>query len=222
MAWRQVILPVTIGNDIVDLSIAAQKHAHERFLNRVFTSNEKSLIASHVDKHCLLWALWAAKEAAFKAYQKQQLDYVFSPVEAEVIVPSDLVFDWSAGLEGEVIIRGHPITCRWYLIKRQSRLAIHCVAHYPAQTSLITSLKVEYVESCDEYKALSQKTRQLALSLCREKGLHNVSIERPPLDLKAYTKFGPPILMHNGIRLPHELSLSHDGHFLAVTLGQKT
>jgi len=219
VTWRQTILPVTIGNDIVDLSVAAQKHADERFLNRVFTGSEQALIVSNVDKHSLLWALWAAKEAAFKAYQKQQLDYVFSPIEAEVVIQSDLALDWSAEYEGKVIIRGHYIACRWYLIERQSRLAIHCVAHCPAQTSLTASVKVEYVESCNEYKEQSQKTRQLALSLCREKGLHNVSIDRPLLDLKTYTKFGPPVLMHNGIRLPHELSLSHDGHFLAVTLG---
>ena len=212
-------MPITIGNDIVDLSVAAQKHADERFLNRVFTNSEQALIVSSVDKHSLLWALWAAKEAAFKAYQKQQLDYVFSPIEAEVVIQSDLALDWSAEHEGEVIIRGNPIACRWYLIERQSRLAIHCVAHYPAQTSLTASVKVEYVESCNEYKEQSPKTRQLALSLCREKGLNNVSIERQPLDLKDYTKLGPPSLIQNDTKLPHEISLSHDGHFLAVTLG---
>jgi len=61
-----------VGNDIVDLEAPgnAGKSRESRFVDRVFTEEERLLIhgASRPDR--LLWLLWAAKEAAYKAVSR--------------------------------------------------------------------------------------------------------------------------------------------------------
>ncbi len=52
-----------LGNDIVDLELAPEKLYDERFLDRVFSAREMSLIYSEE----ALWTAFAAKEAMFKA-----------------------------------------------------------------------------------------------------------------------------------------------------------
>jgi phosphopantetheinyl transferase (holo-ACP synthase) len=58
-----------VGNDIVDLKEPENlgKSGDDRFLGRVFTAEEQGLIAGAAAPDTLLWALWAAKEAAYKA-----------------------------------------------------------------------------------------------------------------------------------------------------------
>ncbi len=61
-----------VGNDVVDLSNprVVDKHGDLRFLNRVFTPDEREVIKESVDPPLDLWGMWAAKEAAFKIVAK--------------------------------------------------------------------------------------------------------------------------------------------------------
>ena len=61
-----------VGNDVVDLKETGNrgKSRDERFLDRVFTPEERSLLAGAACPDALLWALWAAKEAAYKAVSR--------------------------------------------------------------------------------------------------------------------------------------------------------
>jgi phosphopantetheinyl transferase (holo-ACP synthase) len=58
-----------VGNDVVDLKESDNrgKSGNNRFLGRVFTAEERELIARAAAPDTLLWSLWAAKEAAYKA-----------------------------------------------------------------------------------------------------------------------------------------------------------
>ncbi len=58
-----------VGNDVVDLHDPDNrgKSGDDRFLGRVFTAEERALIAGAAVPDRLLWSLWAAKEAAYKA-----------------------------------------------------------------------------------------------------------------------------------------------------------
>jgi hypothetical protein len=58
-----------VGNDVVDLQEPGNrgKSRDERFLARVFTTDERELITRAAAPDTLLWVLWAAKEAAYKA-----------------------------------------------------------------------------------------------------------------------------------------------------------
>ena len=61
-----------VGNDVVDLKHPENqgKSKDGRFLCRVFTAEERDRIAGAARPETLLWALWAAKEAAFKVVSR--------------------------------------------------------------------------------------------------------------------------------------------------------
>jgi phosphopantetheine--protein transferase-like protein len=62
----------SIGNDIVDLTSpdSVGKSLDRRFIARVFTPEEQERIDRSLSPDATLWMLWAAKEAAFKAVSK--------------------------------------------------------------------------------------------------------------------------------------------------------
>lgn len=61
-----------IGNDIVDLSLAAEESNWQRkgFLEKVFSREERSIIFSVENCQQMVWLLWSFKEAAYKAHQR--------------------------------------------------------------------------------------------------------------------------------------------------------
>jgi len=63
---------VYVGNDIVDLDEprTAGRANDDRFLGRVFDPDEQAAIRAAADSHLELWARWAAKEAGFKVVSK--------------------------------------------------------------------------------------------------------------------------------------------------------
>lgn len=69
-----------MGNDIVDLSLpdSSKKYLSRRFLERVFTTTEQFYIEKAANKDKVLWSIWAAKEAAFKAIKKHDPSLIFA------------------------------------------------------------------------------------------------------------------------------------------------
>ena len=61
-----------VGNDVVDLEdpAIASTHLRERFVARVCCESERALVVGAADPKLMLWSLFAAKEAAFKALSK--------------------------------------------------------------------------------------------------------------------------------------------------------
>ena len=71
-----------VGNDVVDLKEPGNrgKSGDDRFLGRVFTAEERGLIAQAAAPDTRLWSLWAAKEAAYKAVSGgDQLSVLLDP-----------------------------------------------------------------------------------------------------------------------------------------------
>ena len=69
-----------LGNDIIDLKeagITGKSHS-TRFVERVFSHEEKSSIAISENPDLTLWMLWAAKETAYKIISKITGPPVFS------------------------------------------------------------------------------------------------------------------------------------------------
>jgi phosphopantetheine--protein transferase-like protein len=62
-----------VGNDVVDLSNprVSGKEKDARFLDRVFSADERRVIGESSDPSLELWGMWAAKEAAFKIVSKR-------------------------------------------------------------------------------------------------------------------------------------------------------
>jgi phosphopantetheinyl transferase (holo-ACP synthase) len=81
---------VSLGNDVVDLANAETRldGLHPRFAERVFTPAERRALQESGDRHVLHWALWAAKESAYKALRRADPRAIFAPRAFEVDLPA--------------------------------------------------------------------------------------------------------------------------------------
>ncbi|SMD14161.1 4'-phosphopantetheinyl transferase family protein [Pedobacter nyackensis] len=70
-----------IGNDIVDLSIAAKESnwARTGYLEKIFTTAERFHIQVAKDPQIMVWLMWTMKEAAYKAYSRETKFRTFAP-----------------------------------------------------------------------------------------------------------------------------------------------
>jgi phosphopantetheinyl transferase (holo-ACP synthase) len=80
-----------LGNDVVDLADpeAREDALHPRFDARVFGEPERALLEAASERPTLRWALWAAKEAAYKAARRLDPALPFHPLA--FVVEGDLV-----------------------------------------------------------------------------------------------------------------------------------
>ncbi len=80
---------MSLGNDVVDLGDpeARLDRLHPRFAERVFTPVERAALEASGERPVLHWALWAAKESAYKALARLEPRTVFSPRAFEVELP---------------------------------------------------------------------------------------------------------------------------------------
>lgn len=74
-----------IGNDIVDLELAAQQSNWQRpgFLAKIFTDFEQQLIAGSQNPELMVWKLWSRKEAAYKIFNRQTNLRLYNPLDFE-------------------------------------------------------------------------------------------------------------------------------------------
>lgn len=70
-----------IGNDIVDFRQAAKDSnwKRPRFIDKVFTQTEQSIILSSQNQDQMVWLLWSMKEAAYKAHVRDTELPFFNP-----------------------------------------------------------------------------------------------------------------------------------------------
>ena len=73
MSSRPSIARVHVGNDVVDLGRdrTVDRSSDDRFLGRVLSPDERRAMESSGDPESDLWSRWAAKEAAFKVVSKE-------------------------------------------------------------------------------------------------------------------------------------------------------
>jgi phosphopantetheinyl transferase (holo-ACP synthase) len=74
-----------IGNDIIDLDLALKESnwKRNRFLDKIFSSNEQQLIQNSENKDHMVWNLWSRKEASYKIYNRQTGIRGFFPLRFE-------------------------------------------------------------------------------------------------------------------------------------------
>ena len=70
---------ISLGNDLVDLS-SAEPPLHARYWDRVCTEREREYAGGDPS---ILWSLWAAKEATFKAIRRVDASARFIPRQFE-------------------------------------------------------------------------------------------------------------------------------------------
>ncbi|RZJ30697.1 MAG: 4-phosphopantetheinyl transferase family protein [Flavobacterium sp.] len=86
-----------IGNDIVDLDLAARESNWQRkgFLDKIFTESEQKMIFNHNIPEVMVWILWSKKESAYKIYNRITLHRAYIPLNfqcADMEVKGDTVY----------------------------------------------------------------------------------------------------------------------------------
>lgn len=191
--------PPRVGNDVVDLGDArtATAHLRPRFVARVCSQAERARVEVAARPRVLLWSLFAAKEAAFKAVSKRQPDIVFAHGRFEVAEDLRSVRYLDSTLSLRV---------------RQLGACVHAVALLGGVTTVVHTVQQVTTETnlSEAVRALARGRLAAALS-CPEAAL---AIDRPALP-GSWTGRGPPRLLRDGELVGGDISLSHDGRFVA-------
>jgi len=196
-----------VGNDIVDLKDPqAQGKAHnERFLARICADVELPLVTQAKFPHVALWTLWSIKEASYKVVQKC--------LPAAKAIPNQFVCQ--EGENGVWDCRYQEMRCRVRVAVNDDFVhAVACLADGIIHWDNVVVKTDELLTGGNP----SEAVRQLAVHLLREKGYQDCSIVRR----KELQRILPPQIYQGGIPLPNsDISLSHDGRFVAVALWLK-
>lgn len=230
-----------LGNDIVDLLSPdiQQKYLDQRFLQRVFTAQEITTIQNHTNKNQVLWAIWAAKEAAYKACQKQFPALIFA--HQKFFLNNSTLISLAQSKEfkeltGTLIYQNYTIN-----IKLQNYSdAIHCLAvindlqlpfknwekiHYSV---LETYLQPNNTNPLNLKKYFSEQelmsifsTESLLTRLHAKQFLQTLGFD-PCIEIIRPVQFNhldpPHLVIGNQVLTDCEISLSHDGQWVAVAV----
>ena len=179
-----------VGNDIVDLEdpAIAQTHLRERFVARVCCESERALMASAAAPKLLMWSLFAAKEAAFKAISKSRA-LVFA--HRKFAVSADLR---SVTYEKQAL---------WLRVE-VTGACIHAIAWTDDEMPIF---------GADQLSAGVDPSAAARALLLTRLGVPGLSVERAPTP-GSWNGFGPPRLVRDGVEVNLDISLSHDGRFV--------
>ncbi len=186
-----------IGNDIVDLNIAALQSNWRRrgFMEKLFSENEQSLILNSEFPERRLWLLWAMKEATYKAHQRRfKLPRSFNPKQFNC----EIISGDNTSVFGKIQIKD----CSYYSQTFIEEDYLHCIASQIQQKDTVQ-------------KVLSQSTdirQELILAVSELKKL-----PREKISIKKDRNF-IPYLTCDGFSINCDFSLTHHGNFSAFAL----
>jgi phosphopantetheine--protein transferase-like protein len=210
------ILP-GVGNDVVDLKDPENigKSRDDRFLGRVFTAGERELIASAQSPDTLLWSLWAAKEAAYKAVSSGD------PAVCSIPRRYRVVLDEEDATRKIVRLAGKVITPRGELVLKVAVSAdwVHALAAGAEEALKRLCRRVKRLEGG---KGAENPSAFVRGALLREIARR---LDCPVGDLsviKNQDGLGAPRVLFRGDLLAAEVSLSHDGRFAAFAFDPAT
>lgn len=206
-----------VGNDVVDLKDPENigKSRDDRFLDRVFTAGERELIASDPSTDTLLWSLWAAKEAAYKAVSSAD------PTVRSIPRRYRVVLDARDATRKIVRLAGKVITPRGELVLEVAVSAdwVHALAAGAEETLNRLCRLVQRLEGGKGAADPSAFVRGALLGEIARR------LDCPVGDLsvvKNQDGLGAPRVLFRGELLAAEVSLSHDGRFAAFAFDPAT
>ena len=205
-----------VGNDVVDLGTdgACGKSRDRRFVSRVLTASEQNRLAESQHPDACLWAMWAAKEAAYKAVSRIFPDISAWPGRYETVFDHPGLPRQFAGTvstpEVSVCVRLH-----W------DENRVHCVGLI-GSSELWQDLTAHVFEpDYDAHPEIQSSAKQLSAAArtaaAAAIGLHTglpqglVKIERTRVSQRSV----PPVVKIQGIHTEIPVSLSHHGRFAA-------
>jgi phosphopantetheinyl transferase (holo-ACP synthase) len=209
----------TVGNDVVDLKEPENlgKCGNERFLDRVLTVAERTLVVDAKESDALLWSFWAAKEAAYKAVSRGDPSVCSIPRRYHVFLDSGnsgATGADSMGPEGRLAGRVVTPVGEFALQIILTEDYVHAVVTESAAGFAGITHRVDRADAKDGGDASQFVRRQLLGEIARR-------LDCPLEDLavrKGQSGSGPPEVYFRDQPLAVELSLSHDGRFAAFAL----
>lgn len=212
-----------VGIDVVDLHDprTADRHTDARFVERVLAPSERDILHAAPDARADLWALWAAKEAAYKVASKLRGEPPIFQHAAFRTSWSDCADQRRAGTvgyEGTTI----PVEVEWDTRRLlavavstgspgEARSAVELLAEEPLDTLLsrLTAREREAVHSVASAAVRLGARSLLAQVLGADE--NEVEIVCSP----GVTGRRPPHALLRGSAAPADVSLSHHGRWLA-------
>jgi phosphopantetheinyl transferase (holo-ACP synthase) len=184
------------------------KSRNSRFLKKILTNAEIEFVQNAENPDAALWSHWACKETAYKVIKKYFPDAAFLPRQWMV------VFNKSKSIysDGEVIIPGKEMV---YIRLFSNPQYVHCVG-----SDSITALDklIWSVDALPEKEKINPSLflrNYLAQSLAKHFSLnfHQIKIKRT----RENGELQPPHVYVNGRKTDIDISLSHDGRFVAFS-----
>jgi len=197
-----------VGNDVVDLREPANagKSQDSRFLKKILTNAEIEFIQNAENHDTTLWSHWACKETAYKVLKKSFPDAAFLPRQWTVIFTKTK----SKYSDGEVIIPGKGSV---YIRLFSNTRYVHCIG---ADVLTVLDKLIWSVEALPEEEKINPSLylrNCLGQSLAKHFSLnsHNIKIKRT----RENGELQPPRVYVSGRKTDIDISLSHDGKFIA-------
>lgn len=216
-------MKAALGNDLIDFRASHNRGRAEqpRLLARVLTGGERAQLADERTGDVGFALLWSAKEAAYKAAKSIQPALVFAPGRWQVN-RADLALGDSSR-HATVAIADHlPISVSW----QHHAHWLHCIAvlgpvRQPIDSAVLALANCTPVASFSEHehdsfsREQSAAVRTLAKQLLARRGITDSEIVRKRIGRGLL----PPRVISNGAaRDDIQLSLSHDGDYVAATI----
>jgi phosphopantetheinyl transferase len=189
-----------IGNDIVDLEVPSplKSDRKKRFLDKVFTLQEKNLIDFSENPDVMIWRLWSMKESAYKIVNRAENKRSFAPLklQCEIINPN----------EGVVRIDRHLINTKTIISKNY----IRSVATNSSKNRIVEFLiKFDSNNQAEQSQILHENLMNIVGA--------TYQIPKENLTLKK-NNFGVPVLWYKNNSFDVDFSLSHHGKFGFIVL----
>jgi phosphopantetheinyl transferase (holo-ACP synthase) len=200
-----------VGNDLVDLKELANagKSQDSRFLRKILTDAEVEFVQSAENPDEALWSFWVCKETAYKVIKKSRSNTAFLPRQWTTIFNK---YE-KTYIDGQVIISGRD---KIYVRIFSNSRYVHCVgADYLWALDKIV-WDVDILPERRDGKNIDPSLflrecliRSLASSFCLK--ARDIKINR----IKEKGVLRPPRVYINGKKSDIDISLSHDGQFVA-------
>ena len=180
-----------------------------RFINRVFTPDEQKQLLDSTNPDTMLWALWTAKETAYKIASKSHAAVFSVPRAYKVNFEADLAeLDENSAVSGVVETSCGPIQMKVF----QTCDFVHCIGTtgtFKAIDSIIWG--VQRINTSMNESFFVRKAARKSLSLYLNHNPDEIEIRR----LRGPYGLEPPIVYVKDRRAMIDISLSHEGRFVA-------
>lgn len=200
-----------VGNDIVDIGApgAKNKSSNQRFTAKILTMDEARAVRCNHHPDAALWALWAAKETAYKTISKSFPGASSAPLKYRVMIGQ-------GNSTGMVETPHGNVAVRFFFHENH----INCIGINGTTRDLDVILWGFGPANCPGNAHLSPSMRESTAArtlvighIARHCGINAEAMEIKN-DLHAHGT-GPPVLYVNGRRSMIDISLSHDEGFAA-------